>query len=250
MFDAAILTMVMFVLLYALGIYGLAWFLRQFYPRRRPTFEPTLLMLGGVISGPLGLLISARLGTDLFTQLNILSLKFLGVPAFNEIRSGNWVASLLLILCGTVSAFIGIWIACSFKFPRFAGGAAAVMRASVPIGLTVCLYLLNYSGFPGANASAQARHDWGVKTFGGYDGTMTRLNECKGITRKIGEVTFVAPTAGENVFLTDYGSMHFQGGFTLEVVGTAGTGVAEIPMNGGRMSFTHQGKKEEKVSCQ
>lgn len=248
-----VLTLCAVILFYALGIYGSAWFLMLFRPRRMPTFEPALLMVGGVIGGLLGLLTAVSLGPSLFIQLNILSLKILGVPTFNRIRSGGWPALLLIMVCGAIISMIGIRLACWFKFPRSAGAVASGMRASIPIVLILCLYWLHYSGFPSVNASAQKRQAWGYGTFSSYGSIVDYVKACKDITEKVGDIEFVSPTAGGNFFVqTDNpgtSSYRIEREFTLEVVGTAGTGVAKLPKKGDN-TFTHQKGKEEKLFCE
>lgn len=213
---------------YALVVYTVACVLRQFYSQRKSTFEPALLVAGGLVGGVLG---------------------YVAEIAIHPTSSVTLVGIGLGLLPGT-------WLACSIKFSNVTGRSGALMRASIPIGLIVCLYLLHYSGFPGENASAQARHKWGVRTFGSYDNITAQLNDCKGISDKIGDVTFVAPTVGENFYSADIDSYRSgTGEFTLEVVGTTGTGIVQFPVDGNsvafdKLSFSYRGKKEENLLCQ
>lgn len=216
------------VLLHSLVVYGSAWLFGQLYPRRTLVVEPAFLMVGGVIGGITGLMTQ---------QINY--------PISDFAFISSWIGI-------GIGSLLGIQLGCLAKRRRTSGHVATLRRAAIPVVLVFFLCLLNYSGFPGVNAPAQSRQQWGNKTFTHYENMASTLRSCKAIADRVGSVEFVAPTKGKNVVAIESGS-GYRGELTLEVVGATGTGVANVEVYlgsiaGGRLTFTTKGKAEA-LSC-
>lgn len=216
------------VLLHSLVVYGSAWLFGQLYPRRTLVVEPAFLMVGGVIGGITGLMTQ---------QINY--------PISDFAFISSWIGI-------GIGSLLGIQLGCLAKRRRTSGHVATLRRAAIPVVLIFFLCLLNYSGFPGVNAPAQSRQQWGNKTFTHYENMASTLRSCKVIADRVGSVEFVAPTKGKNVVAIEGGS-GYQGELTLEVVGATGTGVANVEVYlgsiaGGRLTFTNKGQAEA-LSC-
>jgi hypothetical protein len=221
------LTMVLLML----GIYGATWLVRQFYPLRIRTFEPSFLAVFGVM----GLFIGY------FMEIVIL-----------QILSEWELFELRLWILAVVASTLCIWFACSIKHPRASDQRVTVLRISFPVLLILSLYLLNYTGFPGITAPAIARQQWAASTFTNYDGIVSNIRSCKPVQQKIGSIQSVAPTQGRNVVSVEGGS-GYRGEMTLEIVGESGSGIASFNTSMGnsmanKIQFTHQGKVET-LSC-
>ncbi len=217
--------------LFTLGIYGTTWLVRQFYPFRIHTFEPSFLAVFGVIGLPVGY----------FIEIAIIEILSDPTPFLPR----------LWILMG-IASMLGIWLACAIKHPRALGWRVALLRISFPVLLVVSLYLLNYTDFPGVSAPAIARQQWATHEFTYYDGIVNSFRKCKPVLKKIGNIQSVAPAQGRNVVFTDGGS-GYHGELTLEIVGESGSGIASLKTGMGNsmpntMQFTHQGKVET-LSC-
>lgn len=152
-----------------------------------------------------------------------------------------------------IGSVLGIWLACSIKYPRALGRRVTLLRISLPVLLISSLYLLNYTGFPGVTASAIARQQWAAHEFTSYDGIVNSFRSCKPVLKRVGSIQFVAPTQGRNVVFQELGSSGHHGELTLEVVGESGSGIASLEIGHSNlmpntMQFTHQGKVET-LSC-
>jgi hypothetical protein len=220
------------LVMYSLGIYSAAWLMRQFYPRREPSFGPSLL----VMSGGFGLILGCLLQWTLQKPTTFLV----------------WNAW----LWGIVGSVLTIWAACQNK--NFIIGRRQLrLRIGVPLLLMLSVFCLTYTGFPGVNATPQVREQWGLKHPSGMYGGVSTFKDCKPMVDRVGKIQFVAPTEGPNFYSSDYGSNHGEGEVTLEVVGSQGKGIANYKHSGwgiltspgsGNVSFTHQGKTEN-LSC-
>lgn len=219
------------LVLYSLGIYGAAWLLRQFYPRHAPSFRPLSL----AVRGYFGLIVGF-----------LLRWSWQRPPTIPIWNTGIW---------GVVGSVLAILMACQNK-EFIIGRRQLRRRIGVPLLLILSLFFFTYTGFPGAHATTEVRDKWGIKTFPGLldrEGSLyagvSAFQGCKPIVDRVGEIQAVAPTEGPNFFSSDFGSNHSQGEFTLEVVGSKGTGIANYEYsNFNSVSFTFQGKTE-KLSC-
>ncbi len=223
------------LVLYPLGIYSGAWLMRQLYTRREPSFSPSLLAMSG------------------FFGLMILGC-WLRLNWGNSTTPTIWDGLIL----GSICSVVPILAACQPKWFTARSELLALCLV-VPLLLVVSLPLFYfiYTDFPGADASIQAREQWGFKTFpsGNGEEMYTGVNffqNCKLIVDRVGDIQAVAPTKGANKFVRQLGSSPFtmRGEFTLEVVGNKGTGVANYKTYDDDTSilFTSQGKKEN-LSC-
>lgn len=194
------------LILYALGVYGGALLVRQFYPRRVPTFEPALLAIAGIVGLLIGCLV--QWSAQILMQIGALS----------------WAASFVL---GGIGSVLGVLFACRVEHPRALGQKVTLLRSGFPLLLILLLFLLNYTGFPGVKATAQSRQQWASRQVSEYDYMVSNFKRCQPVIERVGEVKFVAPAKGVN-FVADEGGSGRHGEFTLEVVGSTDTGIAHF----------------------
>jgi hypothetical protein len=129
-----------------------------------------------------------------------------------------------------LAAWGGARLACR---PRFAtpprgwrrwGRVAGVVAVGV---LIAGLVGAPRTDFPGASAPSAERRAWGVKTFGdAYESAEAYVRTSPVVRERLGTLSTVAPTEGTN--RTAYSPGELMGEFTLELVGTQGTGVARV----------------------
>ncbi len=214
------------VLLYLLGVYGIAFLLRQLYPRRSRTFEPAFLVLGSAagitIGGSSYLLLSGGEGFYL--------------PAF------------LLLLAAFCFMLLWTRLACLAKRQKAASTGRNLIRLVTPTLLVIVLLIINYNGFPGAYSKAQRREQWANTKFEDYDYVVNAIRSCSAIINRVGDIEAVAPTRGRNVTVRDPGSSGHSGEFTLEVIGKSGIGIANFSFHIGTtvhwVRFTHRNQTE------
>lgn len=227
--DWQILWLSVGLLLFALGIYGGAVVVRQFCPRRVPTFEPALLVGGGI--------------AGLFAGCSMQWYALADLPMDIFLWS-SW-------RLGIIGSLLGMLLACQVKFRRALGPRVNLLRIGFPLMLILLLFLLNFTSFPGVKATAQSRQQWASRHFPLYDNQVSYLKRCPPIVKRVGKVEFIAPTKGVNFFATEGGSGQ-HGEHTLEIIGSTGTGVAHFKfgMAGGfdEVQFT-QNNKTENLSC-
>ena len=221
--------------LYPLGIYSGAWLMRRRYIRRDQSFSPLLL----AASGFLGLMILA-----FWLQSNWA----------NSAPPTIWDGLILVGICSVLP----ILAACQLKVLTTRSELLGLYMVVTLLLIAILpVFFFNYTDFPGANASIQAREAWGLKTFPFGEGEtiyagVNFFQNCKPVVDRVGDIQAVVPTKGANKFVQQLGSSPFtmRGEFTLEVVGSKGTGVANYGTDKGHasISFTSQGKKE-RLSC-
>ena len=221
--------------LYPLGIYSGAWLMRPIYTRRDRSFSPLLL----AASGFLGLMILA-----FWLQSNWA----------NSAPPTIWDGLILVGICSVLP----ILVACQLKiFTTRSELLELYIVVTLLLVAILPVFFFNYTDFPGANASIQAREEWGLTTFPSGDGEtiytgVDFFQNCKPIVDRVGDIQAVAPTKGANNFVRQLDSSPFtmRGEFTLEVVGSKGTGVANYKTydDDASIAFTYQGKKEN-LSC-
>lgn len=115
----------------------------------------------------------------------------------------------------------------------------------------IFLIVVCINDFPGVNAPIEARQNWAYKEFefNGYSTIVNSIERTKEIKDKVGQIRFVAPTKGRNLFFrTGAGNMPLSD-LTLEVVGAKGTGIAYTTALGRQgvwgICFEYQGKKTQ-----
>lgn len=121
---------------------------------------------------------------------------------------------------------------------------ATILLMSLILQLVVCI-----NDFPGVNAPVEVRQKWAYKKFSNYSAMVYSIQESNQIIDQVGQIKFVAPTKGRNLFVVIGGSSGPTSEFTLEVVGEKGTGIAYITTWGRwyitGVCFEYQGKKTE-----
>jgi hypothetical protein len=118
---------------------------------------------------------------------------------------------------------------------------AIVLLANLTLLVVVCI-----SSFPGVHAPIDIRQKWAYKEFEDYPAIVDTIKQRNQITDKVGQIKFVAPTKGRNVYMPTGGSSGTTSKFTLEVVGEKGIGIAYIDSWGSmvfKLCFEYQGKK-------
>ena len=127
-----------------------------------------------------------------------------------------------------------------------------LLRLCVPAALTATLAIALHSGFPGNFATAEVRQRWAYTEFSHYDAIVKQIKQCAAIRNRIGNVSTIAPTQGRNVTVFDPGSSGHRGEFTLETIGTQGTGIVNfqfaIETSANPIGFTHN-NQTERLNC-
>ena len=191
-------------ILYLLGVYGVSLLLRQTYPRGLRTFEPSFLVISSAIGCLLGSLLFFLVTNTIAVGLPLTLLTILPV----------------MLLCTR----LGFWV----KRRKTAGRQATLLRLVVPTLLIAALFWIYNNDFPGNFASAEARQQWAYTEFSSYSSVVQEIRSCQPLTMRLGEIRTVAPTWGRNFTISDLGSSGHQGEFTLQLVGTRGTGTANF----------------------
>ncbi len=209
--------------LYLLGVYSVSLLLRQTYPRRSRTFEPSFL----VLSSGLGCLVS--------------SLLFFWITFYRP--ATYWQLPLLAILpVMLLCTRLGFWV----KRHKTVGKRGTLLRLVVPALLITTLFWVHNNDFPTNFASAEARQQWAYAEFSDYKSVVQEIRSCQPLTARLGEIKTVAPTWGRNFTTYDLGSSGHNGEFTLQLIGTKGTGTANfgfhIETNVYQVKFTQNNK--------
>ncbi len=227
--DDVFYYMIMFICFYHLGVYISAATFWVFSKRERPIASSALssLIYSSIVlvSNLLILLVTSLffiffIGTYVFyIYLTIILILQIGgvVIVYNELENTKSLRHLLKKI-------------------------ATVLLISLILLLIVCR-----NDFPGVTAPIAVRQEWAYKKFPGYSGIVDSIERTNEITDKVGQIKFVAPTKGRNLFLRVGAGDMPQSNLTLEVVGEKGTGVAYICTLGEwgiwGISFEYQGKK-------
>jgi hypothetical protein len=122
---------------------------------------------------------------------------------------------------GLAGGWAGYWQARTLHQKPSRLRQRAELALAVTMALTLGLWLLAPSGgrFPGPSATAQARQQWALATFGPlYATTEAWVRHHPQVLGSLGELTTVAPIAGENQAFSGPGETRVD--FTLEAVGT------------------------------
>ncbi|MBE9011089.1 hypothetical protein IQ250_12810 [Pseudanabaenaceae cyanobacterium LEGE 13415] len=158
----------------------------------------------------------------------------------------SMAATLVMILLLLVQA-VGIVLRFTQERSEINPGFAKA-RLVIPIIMISMLLLVNQSEFPGTWASPAIRQQWAIGEFQNYEGVVKSIQTCPAVVDRLGQVQYVAPTRGRNYVVSDPGSSGHHGEFTLEVVGTKATGVANFTFHIGTsvayVHLTHQDKTE------
>lgn len=218
---------------YLLGVYGISLLLRQTYPRRSRTFEPSFL----VLSSGLGCLVS--------------SLLFVWIAFYRPAWQRPWLSILPLLAILSIMLLctrLGFWI----KRRKTAGRQGTLLRLVVPALLIAALFWIYNGDFPTNFASAEARQQWAYTEFTDYPSVVQEIRSCQPLTARLGEIKTVAPTWGRNFTIYDQGSSGHRGEFTLQLIGTKGTGTINFAFHIGtnvyKPKFT-QNNKTNVVTC-
>lgn len=216
------------LILYSLGVYVAAWLLRQVYSRRALGFEPSFLMISGAVGLVLGCLA-----------------QWFWIKSAVPLLWTTW------ILGGVVSV-LAMLAACQIKHPKAASPQVKLLRLGLPVLLVLLLLCLNYNSYPGANAPAPAREQWGIEHLSEYNYVVRNFKTCKPVVDRIGRVEFVAPTEGVN-FIADEGGSGRHGELTLEIVGSSESAIAhfDFVLSASSLSDVELSYKNrvEKLSC-
>ena len=153
----------------------------------------------------------------------------------------NYLAIILLLQIGVVRLVYNA-LENTKSLKHILKKIAPVLLISLILLVIVCI-----NDFPGVNAPIAVRQEWAYKKFPGYSIIVDSIERTNEITDKVGQIKFVAPTKGKNLFLR-VGAGHMPlSNLTLEVVGEKGTGIAYICTLGDQgvlaISFEYQGKK-------
>ncbi|MGB3790156.1 MAG: hypothetical protein WA949_19260 [Phormidesmis sp.] len=225
------LWMVTAFVVYLLCVYGVAVLLRQRYASWTYSFEPSLVSLGSAVGGLIGLAL-------------LIPLLRLGASSYFL----RWLPALVSF----IPVLLMARLACLIKYRKGAGRRGTLLRILIPVLLGLTLTAINYTGFPGSRASAETRQQWAYKEFEEYPSVVEQVSSCKLIIDRVGAVKTVAPIKGRNTINRDPGSSGHRGELTLEVVGEAGTGVANssfhIFTSLYEIKFT-QNNKTETLTC-
>ncbi len=218
---------------YLLGVYGVSLLLRRTYPRRSRTFEPSFL----VLSSGLGCLVS--------------SLLFIWIAFYRPAWQRPWLAVLPLLAIFSITLLctrLGFLVKCR----KTAGRQGTLLRLVVPALLIAALFWIYNGDFPTNFASAEARQQWAYAEFTDYPSVVQEIRSCQPLTARLGEIKTVAPTWGRNFTIYDQGSSGHMGEFTLQLIGTKGTGTINFDFHIGtnvyKPKFT-QNNKTNVVTC-
>jgi hypothetical protein len=228
-FYVLILFPLMFIVFFSLGLYINAIIFR-FCSRRERDIAPSALLKSYIIIFVISIIIVAVFGVDVF-------------------RIDFWSLGIILFL-----PLLGLKIASHSQNNKnvkyFGKKISSALLINLFFLMVVCI-----NDFPGVNAPIEARQKWAYKELNGYtDAYSTIVNSIKEadqITDKVGQVKFVAPTKGRNLFFRIGAGNMVTSDLTLEVVGKKGTGIANITTIGGgiqAISFEYQGKKTKLTS--
>lgn len=216
-----------FIVFVSLEIYINATILRSPFREQIHIAYP-LLLYGSIITFVLSICIGAVFGIDVFGidfwSLGIILLfPIIGLVTASHLQTNKSVKHFL------IKIYSGLLI-------------------NLIVLMVVCI-----NNFPGVNASIEARERWAYRELRNYSTIVNSLKSesfGKIITDKVGEIRFVAPTKGRNLFYPIGGSSGPYSELTLEVVGQKGKGIAYICTWGGHgitsISFEYQGKKTKR----
>ena len=193
--------------------------------------------------------------TILFAGVSATGLRAAGV-LFNYMQVSAMGNVLILLANGFLLYLLGVCLIVLLlqkSYPRRgrhqpANKQRTLLKFIAPALLILALVAVNYRGFPGAFASAEARQQWAYTEFTDYKYAVSDIQNCEPIKARVGNVKTIAPTWGQNVTVRDPGSSGHRGEFTLEVIGDKGTGVANASFHIGTtlyaIKFTYEGKTE------
>lgn len=226
----AFLFIVLSICNYVFGVYVIANIFLLYSKREREIF-PSVLVSSSAISWVLSPIF-------IFLSSGILPI------IFNSQYNNHIDIILLSILL--FFQLVGIYIGCQFKNNRYISRAFIFREISHALLINlILLAVFSYNGFPGVNAPIEMRQKWAYQRFPPYPAMVCSIKTSGEIIGKVGNIKFIAPTKGKNIYSTSDGSMAASE-FTLEVVGEKGTGIAYIETWGSivtGISFEHKGKK-------
>jgi hypothetical protein len=230
-YEGVVIFSGMFIYFYYSGVY-LSAAIFSFFKRERDINSSALGLVYSVIKN---LTVSFIIVLIITFAFNLIPLDLYFILAY--------------ILLGILLTFYVLVIRTAEEFETnkslkyFITKIVTVLLVNLILLLVVCS-----SNFPGVNAPIELRQKWAYKEFSYYSYIVDYIKESNQITAQIGQIIFVAPTKGRNLYIAVGGSSGSPSEFTLEVVGEKGTGTAYvISYNGGLngMCFEYQGKKAQ-----
>jgi hypothetical protein len=167
-----------------------------------------------------------------FNLFNIFSYRVWALDnQFEEI--GPILALLLIANSGNFLVVIGSSLMLNFFWNQLKHLKLLVRLAHLALlllAISLLCYRLSLNGFPGRFASMEARDQWATQTFRFmYTYSAKLLKGCPSIKHKIGKITAIAPTEGDNREDIRVGPVTFTDAyFTLELIGEKGHSLAKI----------------------
>jgi hypothetical protein len=216
---------IMFICFYHLGVYISAATFGSFLKRER-----------AIASSSLGFIVLLALNCLIITMSSF----------FFVFAIGHYI---FYIYLGIILLFQILTVRLGYKGFKKNKSLNHLFQKTAPVFLIslILLIVVCINDFPGVNAPIAVRQEWAYKKFPGYSIIVDSIERTNEITDKVGQIKFVAPTKGRNLFLR-VGAGHMPlSNLTLEVVGEKGTGIAYICTLGDQgvwgISFEYQGKK-------
>jgi glucan phosphoethanolaminetransferase (alkaline phosphatase superfamily) len=129
--------------------------------------------------------------------------------------------------------FLGLLIiATRLKQPRQTNNLILwVLRVLMLLTIAFAFVVVNYSDFPGVAAPAEVRQRWADKEFENYRELVETIGSCSAVIDRVGTVRSIAPTQGKNYVVAEQDSSGHHGEFTLEVIGSKGTGITNFKVH-------------------